>query len=137
MPAQTASFGPLHISMQIRLYLHPVYPGFTTSGGFSLLPFGIVVEPFLNPFPMIPVGHWSFSSRASPYIASKALVIELDGAQHLTEENKAADVNREAELRALGITVLRYSNTDINRNFNTVCEDILSYVGLNAKDIKR
>lgn len=72
MPAQTASFGPLHISMQIRLYLHPVYPGFTTSGGFSLLPFGIVVEPFLNPFPMIPIGHWSFSSRASPYVAGKA-----------------------------------------------------------------
>ncbi len=63
-------------------------------------------------------------------------MIELDGAQHLTEENKAADVKRDAELRALGITVLRYSNTDINRNFNTVCEDILSCVGLNAKDLK-
>ena len=71
------------------------------------------------------------------FIASKSLVIELDGAQHLTEENKAADAKRDEYLGVMGITVLRYSNVDINKNFNTVCEDILAHIGLNANDLKR
>ena len=40
-------FGLLHITMEIRLYLHPLYEGLTTSGRLTLLPFGIVVEPYL------------------------------------------------------------------------------------------
>ena len=71
------------------------------------------------------------------FIASKRIVIEIDGAQHLVQENKEADDIRDSELRALGVTVLRYSNIDINRNFNTVCEDILSHLGLSASDLKQ
>ena len=71
------------------------------------------------------------------FIASKKIVIEIDGAQHLMQENKEADDIRDSELRALGVTVLRYSNIDINRNFNTVCEDILSHLGLSASDLKQ
>jgi len=71
------------------------------------------------------------------FIASKRIVIEIDGAQHLMQENKEADIKRDADLRALGVTVLRYSNVDINGNFNTVCEDILSHLGLSASDLKQ
>ena len=71
------------------------------------------------------------------FIASKSLVIELDGAQHLMEENKEADARRDEYMKVMGITVLRYSNVDINKNFNTVCEDILAHIGLNANDLKR
>lgn len=71
------------------------------------------------------------------FIASKRIVIEIDGAQHLVQENKEADIKRDADLRALGVTVLRYSNVDINGNFNTVCEDILSHLGLSARDLKQ
>ena len=71
------------------------------------------------------------------FIASKRIVIEIDGAQHLVQENKEADIKRDADLRALGVTVLRYSNVDINGNYNTVCEDILSHLGLSARDLKQ
>ena len=70
------------------------------------------------------------------FIASKRIVIEIDGAQHLVQENKEADIKRDADLRALGVTVLRYSNVDINGNFNEVCEDILRRLGLNVSDLK-
>ncbi|MBQ8566231.1 MAG: endonuclease domain-containing protein [Clostridia bacterium] len=62
------------------------------------------------------------------FIASKRIVIELDGSQHGSEENKKSDEIRDYELRRLGITVLRYSNYDINRNFKVVCEDILNHL---------
>ena len=59
------------------------------------------------------------------YIPSAKLVIELDGSQHYTEEGKEYDKERDEYMRSAGITVLRYSNSDINYNFSGVCEDIL------------
>ncbi len=69
------------------------------------------------------------------YIHSHNLAIEIDGRQHKLPENRAADDERDGELWALGITVLRYSNQDINRNFHAVCEDILKHLGLTASDL--
>ena len=62
------------------------------------------------------------------YCAQAKIAIELDGSQHYDEEGKAADAIREAYLNSLGITVLRYSNSDITRNFEGVCEDILRHI---------
>ena len=62
------------------------------------------------------------------FISSKRIVIELDGFQHGLPENREADETRDAELRALGITVLRYSNKSINENFIGVCEDIKKHL---------
>lgn len=59
------------------------------------------------------------------FIAEKRAVIEIDGLQHGMKENKIADEKRDADLSALGITVLRYNNQDINQNFYAVCQDIL------------
>lgn len=64
------------------------------------------------------------------YISSCRVVIEIDGSQHGMEKNKIADGKRDSELSALGITVLRYSNQDINQNFYAVCQDILLKIGL-------
>ena len=58
------------------------------------------------------------------YIAKAKLVVELDGSQHYEEEGVRADEVRDAYLASLGITVLRYSNADINCRFQAVCEDI-------------
>ena len=58
------------------------------------------------------------------YIASANLVIELDGSQHYDEEGRRADECRDAYLKSLGLTVLRYSNADIQQRFQSVCEDI-------------
>ena len=60
------------------------------------------------------------------YIAKDSLVIELDGSQHYEAEGKQKDAQRDAFLRSQGLTVLRYSNADINKNFRGVCEDILN-----------
>ena len=57
--------------------------------------------------------------------------------QHEIKENKLQDEKRDKYLENLGIRVLRYSNADINKNFNIVCDDILKYLGINADDIKR
>ncbi len=56
------------------------------------------------------------------------LVIEIDGSQHYDEEMLNADRKRDAVLKAGGLTVLRYSNRDINQNFNNVCEDIWNHI---------
>lgn len=70
------------------------------------------------------------------YIASKRVVIELDGAQHEMLVHEKKDEVRDAELNKLGITVLRYKNLDIRYNFKEVCEDILKHINLTAKDLK-
>ncbi|MBQ7316861.1 MAG: endonuclease domain-containing protein [Clostridia bacterium] len=70
------------------------------------------------------------------YIHSHSLAIEIDGRQHKLPENREADDERDRALLALGITVIRYTNKDINRNFQAVCEDILKLLGLTAQDLK-
>ena len=59
------------------------------------------------------------------YIAKKKIVIEIDGLQHTSNEHKLEDEKRDRQLAEWGITVLRYTNVDINRNFYTVKNDIL------------
>ncbi len=62
------------------------------------------------------------------YIANAHLVIELDGSQHYEENGKTHDQARDAYLTAQGLTVLRYSNREINREFGNVCADILNHL---------
>ena len=58
------------------------------------------------------------------YCASAKLVIELDGTQHYEEQGSANDVRRTEVLESYGLQVIRYSNREIDREFNAVCEDI-------------
>ena len=62
------------------------------------------------------------------YCASAKLVIELDGAQHYEEDAERYDAERDEFLRSKGLTVLRYSNIELNHNFKGVCEDILNHM---------
>ena len=64
------------------------------------------------------------------YIAEAKLVIELDGSQHYEEIAASKDIERDAYLRALGISVIRYANTDVNQNFSAVCQDIYNRLEL-------
>ena len=52
------------------------------------------------------------------------MVIELDGSQHYEETAANKDMERDAYLRSLGISVVRYSNADVNQRFQEVCQDI-------------
>ncbi|MBQ2676858.1 MAG: DUF559 domain-containing protein [Clostridia bacterium] len=70
------------------------------------------------------------------YIAEKKIVIEIDGIQHTAPEHKEADRQRDAALACWNITVLRYSNDSIRRNFNAVAEDILKNLDLDFSDLK-
>ena len=67
------------------------------------------------------------------YIAEAKLVIELDGSQHFEAEEQGTDAQRDAYLQTLGLTVLRYANSDVNRNFNGVCEDIWNRLKISEK----
>ncbi len=60
------------------------------------------------------------------YIAEAKIAVELDGGQHFEEAGMRADEVRDAHLNSLGISVLRYANSDIHRNFMGVCQDILN-----------
>ena len=62
------------------------------------------------------------------YCASAKLIIELDGSQHYSEFGKEYDAERDAYMQGAGIRVLRYSNLEINRYFDEVCEDILKHI---------
>ena len=55
------------------------------------------------------------------YCHSARLVIELDGSQHYTSQGKAHDEARTEILEKYGISVLRFSNKDVDDNFNGVC----------------
>ena len=63
------------------------------------------------------------------YIAKAKIVIELDGTQHYEPNGKAADRQRDIYLQSLGIRVLRYANSEINVQFQAVCQDILNHLG--------
>ena len=62
------------------------------------------------------------------YIASEKLVIELDGWQHYEDAGKSADIVRDRYLQSQGLTVLRYSNADVNYRFSAVCQDIYNHL---------
>ena len=66
------------------------------------------------------------------YCAEKKLAIELDGTQHFLEDGKRADMERDAYLRSVGLTILRYSNRDINQQFTRVCNDILQHLATSS-----
>ena len=58
------------------------------------------------------------------YCASAMLVIEVDGTQHYEKSGAGKDRKRDQDLQKLGLTVLRFSNRDVNREFRAVCEAI-------------
>ena len=58
------------------------------------------------------------------YCHKAKLVVELDGSQHYDEENKVKETERTEFLLAHGLQILRYSNLDVIRNFQSVCEEI-------------
>ena len=66
------------------------------------------------------------------YCACARLVIELDGSQHYEENERLKDQERDAYLRELGITVVRYTNLDIHKKFDAVCADIVRRINTSS-----
>ena len=62
------------------------------------------------------------------YCAKAKLVIELDGSGHYSTYGIVSDQERDQHLKSLGLTILRYSNLDVDKNFRGVCDDILKHI---------
>lgn len=58
------------------------------------------------------------------YCYRAGVVVELDGSQHYTPQAEAYDRQRTAFLETQGLKVLRFSNSDVWKNFPAVCEQI-------------
>ena len=63
------------------------------------------------------------------YIANNKTVIEIDGSQHYEDSAIEYDKKRDEFLNNLGIKVLRYTNFQIHKEFENVCNDILRNIG--------
>ena len=67
--------------------------------------------------------------QIGPYIAdfycsSAKLVIELDGSGHYQTDGLEYDRWRDAFMEGNGLRVVRFTNTQIDREFLSVCEEI-------------
>ena len=69
------------------------------------------------------------------YCASAKVAIELDGSQHYEEDGREKNKKRDTYLNERGITVLRYSNRDVNMQFRDVCEDIERHLTQNTSSV--
>ncbi len=58
------------------------------------------------------------------YCHQAKLVVEIDGAQHYTDEGTASDEERTAILEGYGLKVIRFTNREIDRRFYDVCQAI-------------
>ena len=58
------------------------------------------------------------------YCSRALLVIEIDGSQHFTPQGQAYDLERSAIFETYGIYVLRFSNREIDTQFEAVCNQI-------------
>ena len=58
------------------------------------------------------------------YCHQAMLVIEIDGSQHYTEEGKIKDEFRTEKLEEHNLTVIRFTNYQIDNNFRAVCNYI-------------
>jgi len=58
------------------------------------------------------------------YCHQAKLVVELDGSQHYSPEEKEYDQRRTNYLQSQGLFVLRFSNSDVMGRFRDVCEAI-------------
>ena len=55
------------------------------------------------------------------YCSEKKLAIEIDGSQHYDEKGRISDMDRTRDVNEYGISVLRFTNGEINHQFEAVC----------------
>jgi len=64
------------------------------------------------------------------YCANHKLVIELDGNGHDEPLQKEKDLQRDADLTAIGMNILRYENKYVFEELQHVLEDIKKHCGI-------
>ncbi len=53
------------------------------------------------------------------------LVIEIDGSQHYEPDERNADNARSEYFHKEGLKILRFSNADVDKHFDSVCQAVL------------
>ena len=77
---------------------------------------------FLKDYPIRFQRQKSIKSFIVDFYCHKAkLIIEIDGSQHYSEEGMAYDEERTGFLKEFDLEVIRFSNNDIDNNFESVC----------------
>lgn len=80
---------------------------------------------FLKSYPVKFYRQRPIGTYIADFYCSKAkLVVEIDGSQHYTEEGQKYDENRTIVLNQYGLQVIRFSNYDVDNNFEGVCISI-------------
>ena len=80
---------------------------------------------FLKNYPVKVYRQRPINNFVVDFYCSKAkLAIEIDGSQHYEETGIKDDSSRTQILNECGIDVIRFSNYDINTNFEGVCMEI-------------
>ena len=88
---------------------------------------------FLRKYPIKFVRQRPIGSYVADFYCSEAkLIIEIDGSQHYTDEGKKHDDNRTYVINQYGVEILRFSNYDVDTNFQGVCYEIDRYVKVNT-----
>lgn len=62
------------------------------------------------------------------YLPKAKLIIEVDGGQHYTDEGLKKDIDRDLYMESRGLKVLRFSDTDVLMNIDTVIESIYAKI---------
>ena len=62
------------------------------------------------------------------YCPQQRLIVEVDGSIHQKPEVKKNDILRQEFLESLGLRVLRFSNSDVNCQIQTVLETIRNFL---------
>lgn len=56
------------------------------------------------------------------------LIIEIDGLSHLFEESFAEDVKREEKLKSLGYRIIRFTDNEVEHDFENVYRSITGWI---------
>jgi very-short-patch-repair endonuclease len=62
------------------------------------------------------------------YCHEAKLIIEIDGGVHENPANQEYDKNRTDEFKLIGITVIRFTNEEVNNNLYEVINVIVKYL---------
>jgi very-short-patch-repair endonuclease len=68
------------------------------------------------------------------YCAHLKLVIEVDGDSHHTNDGKDYDKERTQRLEGYGLTVLRFTNDQVLKDFQSVCEQLNRLIPANESN---
>ena len=80
---------------------------------------------FLRSYPVMFRRQKSFGNYiADFYCAAAKLVVEIDGSQHYEPYGRENDEKRDRYLSGLGLSVLRFSNYEVDCQFEGVCAQI-------------